>query len=95
MSVCEGGIDLNGASVALKCALNVMHFLQGVAHVGVGIGESRLDPNLKKKSGLILDIKDALSKVFLDIFNQRRSKVSCRLPMQLGSFAEKPPASDS
>ena len=40
----ERRVDLDGAGVALECALHVVHLLQGVAHVGVGVGEGRLDP---------------------------------------------------
>lgn len=44
MSVRETGIDLNGASVTLQRSLYVLHFLESVAHVAVGIGKCRLDP---------------------------------------------------
>ena len=40
----EGWVDLDGAGVALESALHVVHLLQGVAHVGVCVGEGRLDP---------------------------------------------------
>jgi hypothetical protein len=43
--VCEGGVDLNGPGVALECALHVLHLLESVAHVGVGVGEGGLDAN--------------------------------------------------
>ena len=40
----EGRVDLDGAGVALEGALHVVHLLQGVAHVGIGVREGRLDP---------------------------------------------------
>lgn len=44
MCVSKGGVDLNGTCVALQCPLHVLHLLQGVAHVGVGIRKGRTDP---------------------------------------------------
>lgn len=35
VSICEGWVDLDGTSVALEGALNVLHLLQCVAHVTV------------------------------------------------------------
>ena len=46
MGVSKGRVDLDGPRVALKRALDVVHFLEGVAHVGVGVGEGRLDPEI-------------------------------------------------
>ena len=43
MGVGEGGVDLDGARVALQRRLDVLHLLQRVAHVAVGVGEGRLD----------------------------------------------------
>ena len=37
MGISKGRIDLNGASVALKGRLKILHLLQRVAHVGVSI----------------------------------------------------------
>ena len=41
----EGGVDLDGSGVALHGPLDVVHLLEGVAHVGVGVGKGRLDSN--------------------------------------------------
>lgn len=35
MSVSKGGIDLDGTSVALESSLDILHLLEGVAHVAV------------------------------------------------------------
>ena len=35
VSICEGWVDLDGTSVALEGALNVLHLLQCVAHITV------------------------------------------------------------
>ncbi len=43
MGVGERGVDLNGARVALQGTLDVVHLLEGVAHVGVGVCEGGLD----------------------------------------------------
>lgn len=43
MRISKGWVDLDGAGVALKSSLDILHLLEGVAHVGVGIGECRLD----------------------------------------------------
>ncbi len=45
MCVGERWIDLNGPGVALKRSLHVVHFLQRVSHVRVGVRKSRLDPD--------------------------------------------------
>ena len=42
--VSEGGVDLNGARVALQRSLHILHLLQSVAHVGVGVRKRRADP---------------------------------------------------
>lgn len=39
VGVCERWVDLDGAGVALQRSLHVLHLLQGVAHVGVGVGK--------------------------------------------------------
>jgi len=39
VGISKGRIDLNGASVALKGRLQILHLLQRVAHVGVSIRE--------------------------------------------------------
>ena len=44
VGVGEGGVDLDGSGVALHGPLDVVHLLEGVAHVGVGVREGRLDP---------------------------------------------------
>ena len=50
----EGGVDLDGSGVALHGPLDVVHLLEGVAHVGVGVGEGRLDPAQEgRKEGII------------------------------------------
>ena len=43
VGVGEGRVDLNGPRVALQRSVDVLHLLQRVAHVAVGIGERRLD----------------------------------------------------
>ena len=40
----EGGVDLNGPGVALQGSLDVLHLLQRVAHVGVGVSKRGADP---------------------------------------------------
>ena len=39
----EGRVDLDGARVALQRRRDVLHLLQRVAHVAVGVSERRLD----------------------------------------------------
>lgn len=46
VGVGEGGVDLDGAGVALQRSLHVLHLLQRVAHVGVGISKGGADPAL-------------------------------------------------
>ena len=43
VGVGESGVDLNVPGVAIGGTLDVMHLLQSVAHVGVGVRKSRLD----------------------------------------------------
>lgn len=43
VSVGEGWVDLDGTCIALQCALDVLHLLQGVAHVAVSVRKRRLD----------------------------------------------------
>lgn len=43
MGISKGGVDLNGTSVALQCPLHILHFLQCVAHVRVGISKCGAD----------------------------------------------------
>ena len=40
----KGGINLDGPRVALEGGVNILHFLQRVAHVAIGVGKRRLDP---------------------------------------------------
>ena len=44
MGVSKGWVDLNSSSVALHGAINILHLLQGVAHVAVGISKVGVDP---------------------------------------------------
>lgn len=43
MGISKGRVDLDGTSVALQRPLHVLHFLQRVAHVGVGISKCGAD----------------------------------------------------
>ena len=53
VGVGEGRVDLNSPGVALECALYVLHLLQCVPHVGVGISKGRRNP-VGKESTLSL-----------------------------------------
>jgi hypothetical protein len=48
MRVCEGWVDLDGSGVALQSALHISHFLESIAHVGIGICEGWLNSAKKK-----------------------------------------------
>lgn len=48
MSVGKGWIDLNGTSVALKSPIDVLHLLQSVTHIAVGISKVGMDPEQTK-----------------------------------------------
>ena len=39
MSISKGWVDLNGAGVALKGALYILHLFERVAHVGICISK--------------------------------------------------------
>lgn len=39
VSISKSWIDLDGTSVALQCSLYILHFLQCIAHVGIGISK--------------------------------------------------------
>ena len=39
MSVGKGGVDLDGSHVTRHGAIQVSHLFEGVAHIGVGVGE--------------------------------------------------------
>lgn len=41
VSVCESRVDLDRSRITLDGALHILHLLQRVAHVGVGVGECR------------------------------------------------------
>ena len=72
VSVRKRGIDLNGPGVALQRALNVVHLLQGVAHVAVGIGEGRLDPDC------LLVVHQSLVQLALLLQDGGQVGVGCR-----------------
>lgn len=48
MSISEGRIDLDGTSVALQGSLDILHFLQSISHVGIGISKCGADPKTRK-----------------------------------------------
>lgn len=39
MRIRKGRIDLDGTCITLKSSVDIAHLFQGVAHVGIGIGE--------------------------------------------------------
>ena len=43
MGIGKGGVDLDGSHVTRHGAIQVSHLFEGVAHVGVGVGERRVD----------------------------------------------------
>jgi hypothetical protein len=49
MRVCKCRVDLYGPGVALEGALYVVHLLQSVTHVGIGVGKRRLNPGEREK----------------------------------------------
>jgi hypothetical protein len=48
MRISKGRIDLDGSGVTLQRALDVVHLLQSVAHVTVGIGKRGLKDEIQK-----------------------------------------------
>lgn len=49
VSISEGWIDLDGTSVALQSSLDILHFLQSVSHVGIGISECGADSKMEQE----------------------------------------------
>ena len=49
MGIGKGWVDLNGSGVALQGSIDVLHLLQSVTHVAVGISEVRVDPARQTK----------------------------------------------
>lgn len=49
MSVSKGWVDLDGTSIALQSSLDILHLLQRIAHVGIGISKCGADPKIKAK----------------------------------------------
>jgi hypothetical protein len=48
MCVSKGRINLDGSGVALQRALDVVHLLQSVAHVAVGVSKRGLKDEIQK-----------------------------------------------
>ena len=46
MGVGKGGVNLYRTGVALHCSVDVLHLLESVAHVAVGIGKVGVDSNV-------------------------------------------------
>ena len=49
VGVGKGGVNLNGTSVALECSIYVLHLLQCVPHVAVGISKVGMDPTERER----------------------------------------------
>ncbi len=49
MGVGEGWVDLDGSTVALHSTIDILHLLESVPHVTVGIGKVRMDPGARDK----------------------------------------------
>lgn len=47
VSISKSRVDLDGTGVALQGSLYILHFLQCVAHVRVGISKCRADSEMK------------------------------------------------
>lgn len=54
VSICKSRVDLNGTCVALQCPLHILHFFQGVPHVGISISKGWTNPVVQRGSIIIL-----------------------------------------
>lgn len=57
VGICKRRVNLNGTGVTLQGSLNVLHLLQGVSHVRVGVGEGRTDSKGRDTGGMYLVLK--------------------------------------
>lgn len=49
VGICKCRVNLNGTSVTLQGSLNILHLLQSVSHVRVGIGKGRTNSKRENK----------------------------------------------
>ena len=83
----ECRVDLDSARVALEGTRDVVHLLQRVAHVGVGVGEGRLDPG----SEVEWHFKDVLNFVVVIKIYFRADRYSRQLNISRDSISKKVP----
>lgn len=48
VGICKRWVDLYSPCIALQSPLNILHFFQGITHVGVGISKSWRNPGKRK-----------------------------------------------
>ena len=53
MGIGKSWVDLYGSGVALQGSIDVLHLLQSVPHVAIGISKVGVDPENKKRSTVI------------------------------------------
>lgn len=61
MSISKGRVDLDGSAVTLHGTINVLHLLQSVAHVAIGVRKVGMDSannkvQLHKEEGVVSSI---------------------------------------
>lgn len=54
VGICKRRVNLNGTSVTLQGSLNILHLLQSVSHVRIGVSKGRTDSKGRDTGGMYL-----------------------------------------